>query len=372
VNAAAPRALVAFTRPAARRLGRLWAAWPDADFYVADKWAGEVGPAPGPGRLVAWNRSARELVSRLADRYRVVVMGLSLGAVVRLWAPYLVDKWHDPAVLAVDDGGRWVLSVLGGHAARANELAIEAAGVLGAQPVVTTATDSLGLPDLEAWVAEAGLVAEDPHAFRAVSAALVNGRPVGWVTDCELGGRGAQDTLAVYELVRPYPSLAVARAEPDPPAAWIVVSHRRDAEPGNAPALVLRPRCLALGVGTVRGAPPEGVAQWVRTTLEAAGLAAKAVGVVASVHLKAGEAAIGRLAEAYGAPVRLYSPDALRSVAVPSPSAAVDAFVGTPSVSEAAAILAAGGGSLLLPKRRSRMATVAVAHLRDRPKSDEE
>lgn len=367
-----PRALVAVTRPGARRLGRLWAAWPDADFFVAAAWAGEVEPAAGPGRLVAWRGPARELVAELAGRYRAVVMGLPVGAVVRLWAPHLSDKWRDPAVLAVDDGGRWVVSVLGGHAAGANDLAAEAAAVLGARPVITTGTESLGLPVLEAWAGGAGLAAEDPAAFKAVAAAWINGRTVGWVADCGPGARWAEGSFAGREAVRSYPSLAAARAEPAPPAAWIVLSHRRDADPGGAPALVLRPRCLTLGVGTVRGAPPEAVADLVRTTLETAGLALKAVGVLASVSLKEGEAALGRLAAQYGWAVRLYEPAALRAVAVPSPSAAVDDLVGTPSVSEAAAVLAAGGGPLLVPKRRSRVATVAVAHVRALPRSDEE
>ncbi|MCL8209281.1 MAG: cobalamin biosynthesis protein [Actinomycetia bacterium] len=354
-----PRALVALTRPGARRLSRLWAAWPDADFFVAAAWAGEVAPGPGPGRLVAWSGPARRLIPDLAAGYRAVVMGLSVGAVVRLWAPHLVDKRRDPAVVAVDDGGHWAVSVLGGHAAGANALAAEVAAVLGARPVVTTGTDSLGLADPETWARAAGLRAEDPAAFKAVAAAWINGEPVGMVADGEDVGQEVEGLPGPVEV---YPSLAAARAAARPPAAWVVVSHRRDAAVDGAPVLLLRPRCLVVGVGTVRGASPDAVEGLVRTALAEAGLAWRAVGVLASASLKADETALAVLASRHGWTVRLFDPVVLRTVTVPTPSAEVDRLVGTPSVSEAAAILAAGGGPLLVPKRRCAEATVAVAH----------
>jgi cobalt-precorrin 5A hydrolase/precorrin-3B C17-methyltransferase len=95
-------------------------------------------------------------------------------------------------------------------------------------------------------------------------------------------------------------------------------------------------------------------------TLAEAGLSVDAVGCVATVDRKAAEPAIVELAAALGVPLRAFPADVLAAVPVPNPSGIVEAAVGTPSVAEAAALVAAGG-ALVVEKRRSNEATVAVA-----------
>src|SRR5581483_6463815 len=159
------------------------------------------------------------------------------------------------------------------------------------------------------------------------------------------------------------------------PAGRILVTDRtRGAAPAGAAGaatVLLRPRSLVLGVGASRGADPEGLHRLVTATLEAAGLAVEAVGCVATVDLKAAEPAIVELAGALGVPLRTFPAEVLATVPVPNPSAVVETAVGTPSVAEAAALAAAGaehpgsgagaGPGLVVEKRRSAEATVAVA-----------
>lgn len=73
---------------------------------------------------------------------RGLIFVCPIGVVVRSIAPLLRHKLSDPAVVAVDIGGRWAVSLLSGHEGGANELAVRAAGIIGAEPVVTTATDA--------------------------------------------------------------------------------------------------------------------------------------------------------------------------------------------------------------------------------------
>jgi cobalt-precorrin 5A hydrolase/precorrin-3B C17-methyltransferase len=127
-----------------------------------------------------------------------------------------------------------------------------------------------------------------------------------------------------------------------------------------AAQVVLRPMSLVLGVGSSRGADPEALHRLALNTLRDAGLSVEAVGCVATVDRKAAEPAIVELAAALGVPLRTFPADLLVRVPVPNPSAIVEAAVGTPSVAEAAA-LAATGGALVVEKRRSGEATVAVA-----------
>jgi precorrin-3B C17-methyltransferase len=85
----------------------------------------------------------RDALALAFPRYRGHVFVMAIGAVVRMIAPLLESKWRDPAVVCVDEAGRFAVSVLSGHAGGANRLAEEVAAVLGAQAVVTTASDVL-------------------------------------------------------------------------------------------------------------------------------------------------------------------------------------------------------------------------------------
>jgi cobalt-precorrin 5A hydrolase/precorrin-3B C17-methyltransferase len=115
---------------------------------------------------------------------------------------------------------------------------------------------------------------------------------------------------------------------------------------------------LVVGVGTSTGAPPAEVADLVHETLAGAGLAPASVVAVATIASRADDLAIVTL----GWPVTAFSPDELRAVVVPNPSAVAHTTTGTPSVAEAAALLAAGaGGQLIVAKRASAHATVAIA-----------
>src|SRR5206468_541567 len=112
------------------------------------------------------------------------------------------------------------------------------------------------------------------------------------------------------------------------------------------------------GVGASRDAPPDEVAALINSALIDSGLARESVAEVATADIKASEPGITSL----GWPVRTFEAAALAAVDVPTPSAVVEAAVGTPSVAEAAALLAAGSGAtLVVPKRKSAVATVAIA-----------
>jgi cobalamin biosynthesis protein CbiG len=119
---------------------------------------------------------------------------------------------------------------------------------------------------------------------------------------------------------------------------------------------------VAVGVGASRGCPEDELKALVVASLGEANLAPGDVDVLASADVKAGEPALLALATARRWPLRFYSAGLLSGVAVPTPSAVVARHVGTPSVAEAAALLAAGAGSeLVVAKRRSAHATCAIA-----------
>ncbi|MFF8936423.1 precorrin-3B C(17)-methyltransferase [Streptomyces paradoxus] len=306
--------LISATAAGAAARDRLAAAWPDRTRV----YEGPVGDA----------------VRAAFAQCEQLVCFLATGAVVRLVAPLLSGKTEDPGVVCVDEGGRFAVSLLGGHAGGANELASEVGELLGAEPVVTTATDAVDLPGLDTF----GLPVEGDVA--GVSRALLDGEAV----------------ALRAEVAWPLPPLPVAEEGP-----YTIRLTDRLVEAAER-EVVLRPPTLTVGVGASKGAPVEEVLGLVRDALRGAGLSLASVAELATVDAKAEEAGIVEAAQRLGVPLVTYSAGELAAVDVPNPSDAPLAAVGTPSVAEAAALV--GGGELLVPKRKSAaspaMATCAV------------
>ncbi|MDX3384987.1 precorrin-3B C(17)-methyltransferase [Streptomyces niveiscabiei] len=303
--------------------------------------ATSAGAAARDRLAVAWPDRTRVYDGAVGDALRAafaeceqVVCFLATGATVRILAPLLSDKGSDPGVVCVDEGGRFAVSLLGGHGGGANELAVEVGELLGAQPVVTTATDSVGVAGLDLL----GLPVEGDVA--GVTRALLDGEPV----------------ALEAEVPWPLPPVPFAAG-----GSHTVRLTDRAVEPASREVL-LRPPSLVVGVGASRGAPVDEVLSVIEDALRDAGLSARSVARLATVDAKSEEPGILEAAARLGVPVVTYSAGELAGVEVPNPSDAPLAAVGTPSVAEAAAL--AGGGELLVPKRKSAgspaMATCAV------------
>ncbi|MFT2014553.1 cobalamin biosynthesis protein [Streptomyces sp. 796.1] len=145
------------------------------------------------------------------------------------------------------------------------------------------------------------------------------------------------------------------------------------------PAADRDPVSVFVGVGASRDAPPAEVAALVAACLAEAGLTAAAVAGFATVDVKADEPALRLAAARYGVPLRAHPAAALAAVAVPHPTRTALAAVGTPSVAEAAALLAAGPGARLVVEKRKSTPVVgppaatcalAVPAHRGRPRDD--
>ena len=95
------------------------------------------------------------------------------GIAVREIAPYVKSKKTDPAVVCIDEAGRFVIPLLSGHIGGANALAVELAEKLGATAVVTTATDVRGKFSVDAWAARHGCAISDMGLAKVVSAAIL-------------------------------------------------------------------------------------------------------------------------------------------------------------------------------------------------------
>ncbi|WP_326599700.1 precorrin-3B C(17)-methyltransferase [Streptomyces sp. NBC_01803] len=298
-----------------------------------------------PDRTRVYEGPVGDAVRRAFGECEQLVCFLATGATVRLIAPLLADKSADPGVVCVDEAGRHAVALLGGHAGGANELARAVAEALpDCLPVVTTATDAAGAPGLDTL----GRPVEG--AVAAVSRAMLDGEPV---------------TLAA-DAVWPLPALP-PNVRPNSGGSWTLAITDRLVPQEDGTTAVLRPPSLVVGVGASRGVAADEVLALVEETLTAAGLSVRSVAALTTVTAKADEAGLNEAAERLGVGLRVFPAEELAAVSVPNPSAAPLAAVGTASVAEAAALLAAGpGGRLIVEKRKSAMATCAVARRRPR------
>jgi cobalt-precorrin 5A hydrolase / precorrin-3B C17-methyltransferase len=321
--------LIVVTAAGRASASRLAAAWPDETRVYA-------GPAASA-------------VPRAWTECDALVCFLATGATVRLVAPLLADKHTDPAVVCVDEAARYAVALVGGHAGGANDLAIRVAGVLDAEPVVTTATDATGVPGLDAlaWPVDAA-----EGALAAVSRAVLDGETVRLEADATWPLPALPPNVDVDGLGR----------VGGPHRYRILVTDRT--VPLDPTTVVLRPPSLVVGVGSSRGVTADEVLGLVDAALAEAGLSPRSVAHLATVDVKANEAGIVEAAARRGWRLVTHPAERLAAVDVPHPSAAALAAVGTASVAEAAAVVEAV--ALVVPKRKSAMATAAVARLRPR------
>lgn len=343
-------AVYALTQQGAQ-LGRVLARQLDADLFVSARLAGgDYGEKDSFDSLPPF-------VGAQFSGYARHVFVAAAGIAVRCVAPLLKGKDRDPAVVALDQRGRFVISLVSGHLGGANDLARKIAAITAGQAVITTATDTEELPSLDVLAQERGLAIANLGMVKAVNIALLAGEtvqvhdPHNWLRLAPEPGREHPWT-AHFRPVRDKASWIKGL-----PGVW--VDHHR-LEPGEN-QLLLHPPCLTVGVGCKRGTPARAILDCIQGVLDKAGLAPASVLTLASIAAKQDEDGLLEAAAILGRGLFFYESGELAGISVPNPSEQVKQLMGVHSVSEAAALKSAGAETLLVEKTACNGVTVAVA-----------
>lgn len=325
---------VSFTEVGAQTARKAAALLPD---FLTERYARTVDPS------LAGTQLARFAQQAMVDCDLIVFVGAA-GIAVRAVAPYLAGKAFDPAVLVIDEAGRFVIPILSGHIGGANALAQRLADGLGAQAVITTATDGRAAFAVDSWAAAHGCAVVDPQNIKHVSGALLRGEPVGLRSDFLVEGR--------------LPAQVTLDGTPD---SGFVIGFDTKAAP-FAHTLHLVPRVVFLGIGCRRGTDVQTIEKAVQAVLDSAGVPWEAVRGVASIDVKQNEPGLLRFCEAHGLPLTVFSAETLQAVSGDfTPSDFVARTVGVDNVCERAAVCAAAGGALLCRKTAQNGVTTALA-----------
>ena len=329
---------------------------------------GEEGLEVFAGELSAWSGD------RFGDSEALIFVG-ACGIAVRAVAPWVRDKFRDPAVVAVDEGGRFVIPLLSGHVGGANRLARLLAGSLGAVPVITTATDVSGKFAVDVFAAENGCALSDRRLAKEISAAVLAGERIPLLSDFPLEGEFPREIYVCKKTAAGGKNLAGSAAGGESPAGpaaelkeragglriRITLSDReRDGE------LRLIPRAAVLGMGCRRGVSEEELWRAAERALGEAGVDRRGLRALASVDLKKNEEGLIRLAARLQVPFLTFSAEELnRLPGEYSSSDFVKRTAGVDCVCERAAMAAAclggGRGRLAAGKRAFGPVTAAVA-----------
>lgn len=329
-----------------------------------------------PKGICSWLGSLKEWTKKAFEDSDAVIFVGAAGIAVRSIAPYLQSKTTDPAVLVVDELGKFVISLVSGHMGGANELCSDLAGGLGAIPVITTATDLNERFAVDVFAKKNRLFIPDMKLAKMISARLLDGEKVGFGSEFPWNGKlpegldpgmqkqqgGEQSDLAAMERENPKQSEEEQGSpEGQCPEYGFCIALNREKRP-FLHTLHLLPRIAVLGVGCRKGISSEALEEFLLRFLEEHHIAPEVLKAVCSIDRKKEEAAILTFCGKYQLPFMVYSARELSEVPGSfSGSAFVADQIGVDNVCERSAVKGSGNGKLLLRKKAESGMTAALA-----------
>jgi len=353
-------AIVAITKHGAKYSRKLRSLLQLGDLYVSAKFKGMMDAS-----CDFFDIPLRVLVASIWPRYDAIVFFVSLGAVVRIIAPHLKNKYLDPAIIVVDDGANFVISVLSGHVGRANELTLEIARLIKASPVITTASDIGKTIPVDMLGREFGWILEKKENAAKVSAAVVNGERIGVFQDAGETNWWKNNTCLPSN-IKIYDSIG-AMIDEDCSAYLIITDKLCEGLSIFVlqKCVIYRPKSLVLGIGCNRGISMDDIEEFVFSTLRNNHLSFNSIRHVTTVESRKEEVGISAFLNKYNLTLLYFTKEELNRVRyVPNPSTMAMKYLGVIGVAEPSAILGSKWGGLIVPKVKSKMVTLAVARIK--------
>ena len=282
----------------------------------------------------------------------------AMGICVRTIAPYIKDKHKDPAVVCIDSLGQNVISVLSGHVGGANDLARQVAAIIGGHEVITTQSDNAGLWALDTLAERFNWAIASDDDMNECIFAFVNREPTALLMEvCDDGTDYLEKTLPEHVTI----VKSLEEVNPKKFKLVILVTPYNLCVPYGVLELHFVPMIASLGFGLA--SHPDDY----ETIYDQIDEAMSQIGVLpcykryCTIDVKQDEEFCAMLKDEYDEELVFYTAEELAKVDVPNPSKTVEKHVGTPSVCEAAAILGANNGKLIVPKVKGKNWTAALA-----------
>jgi len=313
----------------------------------------------GDKEIIWYSESTSEKLVELFKNNNALVCLFSLGAVIRLIAPYLKDKKTDPAVIVIDDKTNFVISVLSGHLGGANELTQVIAQKLNAIPVITTAADVNKTIAVDLVGREFGWKIDNDSTVTKISAHMVNEENIGIYQ--EVGKINWWKELP--KNVKIYHSLEEMKNSDA--KGYLIISDRILEGDFLKNSVVYRPPSLVVGIGLHWDTSKENIKEGLDFCLQKFKLSEKSIAKLVSIKKPEDVKGLVDIGKEMGITVEYVNREDLADISAPNPSDMVKAFEGTSSVSEAAAIKVSGGELIVEKQKFPPNLTIAIARILD-------
>lgn len=261
---------------------------------------------------------------------QTIIFISATGIAVRKIAPLIKDKYTDPAVLVIDDKAKHVISLLSGHMGGANELAIDIAKAINAEPVITTASDNRGLEALDIYLRDNDFAYNSRGALTIIMGAIVNNKKIYLKSD---------------GFAFKYDNFTNNKSEAD----YAIIQDDGYMINDEENTLYIIKKKYNMGIGLRRGTDFAVLEKAFHELLREMNINPKAINSFGSIDIKKDEEALLELCKKYDRELIFYTADELNEVDVSEKSDFVKKITGAYSVSEAAAKLL--GGKIILSKK---------------------
>ena len=306
--------------------------------------------------ILALGNSLDEWTAETFSKNDALIFVGACGIAVRAIAPYIKDKTVDPAVIVVDEKGKYAISLLSGHLGGANDLTWEIAEIIGAEPVITTATDLNQLFAVDDWAKKNHLRIGDMRLAKEISAAILNGEIIGVSGEFPIEGELPEQLRYVSEANR-----GKVLFTGEYPKIGFRISIFEEDGPFDK-TLYLIPQTVTIGMGCRKGVSFEAVEELLTQVLKEQKLSVKAIEKLCSIDIKKEEVALKQLADKLGVPLQVFSAEELEQLTGEFTSSEfVNQITGVDNVCERAAVLGSQG-ELIVKKQSRNGVTIAMAY----------
>lgn len=271
------------------------------------------------------------------------------GIAVRMINPYIKDKRIDPAVIVVDDRGKYAISLLSGHLGGANEITIWISRNIGSIPVITTASDNGNLESIDLFAKKYNYHMEDMKSITKLTAMMVNGKRIGFFSE--------DKNIIKYHNLKTIDDLHDIDKSID---GIIMITSKDGLVPLRIPYTILRPKNINIGIGCRKGIDKNTILEAIDIALASKNLSRKSINSMGTIEVKKDEEGIIEAAKEHNCPLKIFKIDQIRKVDhIFERSEFVKNTVGVYSVSEPCAYLL--GGELVVNKLKHKGVAVSIS-----------
>lgn len=291
----------------------------------------------------------KNVLKDIVREYDGIVFISATGIAVRMISPYIVSKIVDPAVVVVDDLGRYSISLLSGHIGGGNKLCKWVANVLGAEAIITTASDGRGIESVDMFAMRMNYKMENIETIKKLTTMMVNGERIGFYSEME--EKINYDNLIHINNLKEINSKELC---------GIICVTSNENVPIDILYTILRPKNLNIGVGCKKGISEERIIEAIISTLKDNNLSEKSIKSINTIEIKKDELGIIEASRYFKCPMNIYTVEEIQKIEdMFEGSSFVKKTVGVSSVSGPCAYLA--GGKIVVEKTKCNGITIAVS-----------